>query len=97
MLEQRWLLWCWGLVCLDGNTHVAAIATLTAVALIFADAKLRRNASVLAAPARPLAIAALLALTASLASRLAREIRLILITYPQHAAVGGNGRLPRSR
>lgn len=73
LVERR----CIGDDLLDGDTHVATVTALPAVALIFADTAVNADARVLAALARPLAVASLLALPAALAARLGRQVFLI--------------------
>jgi hypothetical protein len=61
---------CFHLGLLDWHAHVAAESAFPAIAFIFAHAALNTNASILAPLAWALAVAALLALAATLASRL---------------------------
>lgn len=61
----------------DRDAHVTTITSLSAVALIFADAALDTNAGVLATLAWPLTVTALLALPATLAARLGRQVLLV--------------------
>jgi hypothetical protein len=56
---------------------VTSVASLPAVAFVFADASLGTDTSIFAALAWSLAVTALLALAAALAAWLAREILLV--------------------
>ena len=54
---------------LDRDTHMTTVPTLSTVSFIFTDATLQANTGIPAPPTGSLAIAALLALPASLAAR----------------------------
>lgn len=79
----------------DGNAHVASITALATVAFIFADALVRGKTGVSASSARALAITTLLALAASLAARLGRQVRLIIASRGNGSADRSDGRLAR--
>jgi hypothetical protein len=74
---------------------VATITTLPAVALILADTELWGNPGIPASAARPLSVAAFLALAASLATRLRGEVWLIVASSEnaREACDGGVQRL----
>jgi hypothetical protein len=61
----------------DRNAHMATISALAAIPFILADTTLDANACITAATAWALAVAALLALAAALATRLGREILFV--------------------
>lgn len=56
---------------------MTTVATLSAVPLVFADAPISTNASILASPARALTVATFLAFAASLTTRLRRQVFLV--------------------
>jgi hypothetical protein len=77
-----------GLVFLDGNTHVASVSSLAAIAFVLTDTLISAEAGVLASLAWSLAIAALLALSASLATGFGREVFLVLTKLMLEVQVG---------
>ncbi len=87
-----------GLFLLDWNTHVASISSLAAIALVLADTLVCAKAGIFATLARALTVTTLLALSASLAARLGREILFVLtelILEVQGGCIGGLARLWR--
>lgn len=62
---------------LDWNSHVTTITSFATIPFVLTDATFSSNTGVLAPPARALTITALLALPASLATRLGRQVFLV--------------------
>ena len=65
------------MILLDGNTHVSSEASLTAISFIFADTAFDANTGIFAALAGSLTVTAFLALAATLAAWLGRQILFV--------------------
>ena len=85
------------LAALDRHAHVASVSALATVALVLADAAFDADAGVLAATTGSLAIATFLALAASLAARLGREVFLVRAEGVLEVDGGRSGGLARLR
>jgi len=85
------------LTALDRHAHVAPVSAFATVTLVFADAAFDAYAGVLAAATGSLAIAALLALAASLAARLGGEVFLVGAEGVLEVDGGRSGGLARLR
>jgi hypothetical protein len=72
---------------------MSAITAFAAVAFILADALIGRQSGIATPAARALAVTSFLALAASLAAWLGREIWLIILTSRWHISNGSNGLL----